>query len=159
MHDLPEIINWRRLDDRITLSGQPSEQQLVEIRDLGVTHIINLGPHHNNGALQDEAGSVAVLGMTYIYIPVEFESPTDEDFAKFCEAMERLENEKIHVHCIYNARVTAFFYRYAKSGRGASEREAKALMDGIWRPGNDWAEFIGDKEALNQPNQYAGEDY
>ena len=83
MRDLPEVLNWRRLDRRTTLSGQPTEEQLAEIKDLGVTHIINLGPHHNKGALPDEAGTVAALGMEYIYIPVEFEVPTDQDFARF----------------------------------------------------------------------------
>ena len=159
MRDLPEVLNWRRLDHRITLSGQPTEDQLAEIKDLGVTHVINLGPHHNKGALPDEAGTVAALGMEYIYIPVEFEDPTDQDFANFCDAIESLPDTQVHVHCIYNARVTAFFYRYAKTGRGIPEAEVHALMDGIWRPGNDWAEFIGSEDAVGQPNRYAGEDY
>ena len=159
MSELNEIINWRRLNDKITLSGQPTEDQLVEIRKLGVTHIINLGPHHNKGALKDEAKSVTNLGMTYIYIPVEFESPTDQDFDLFCDAIESLKETQIHVHCIYNARVTAFFYRYAKSGRGGSMDEAFELMDGIWRPGNDWAKFIGNQDAIGKPNLYAGDDY
>ncbi len=159
MRDLPDVLNWRRLDHRITLSGQPTEEQLAEIKDLGVTHVINLGPHHNKGALPDEAGTVAALGMEYIYIPVEFEDPTDQDFAAFCDAVESLPDTQVHVHCIYNARVTAFFYRYSKTGRGIQEAEAHALMDGIWRPGNDWATFIGSAEAAGQPNRYAGEDY
>ena len=159
MRDLPHILNWRRLDERITLLGQPCEGQLVELKDLGVTHVINLGPHHNEGALADEAGTLKVLGMEYIYIPVEFEAPTDEDFAKFCDALDSLPNANVHVHCIYNARVSAFFYRYAKTGRGIPETDAFALMDGIWRPGHDWAQFVGSKEAVGQPNRYAGDDY
>lgn len=159
MRDLPDVLNWRRLDDRITLSGQPTEEQLAKIRDLGVTHVINLGPHHNKGALEDEPGTVAALGMGYIYIPVEFDNPTDQDFAKFCDAIESLPNTQVHVHCIYNARVSAFFYRYAKIGRGLPETAAKALMDSIWRPGTDWADFIGSQDAVGQPNRYAGEDY
>ena len=159
VRDLPHILNWRRVDERITLSGQPTEAQLTEIRDLGVTHVINLGPHHNKGALKDEAGTVKALGMTYVYIPVEFESPTDADFEAFCAAMARLPDTPVHVHCIYNARVTAFFYRYAKTGRGLPEPDAEALMEGIWRPGDDWAVFIGRDEAVGQPNRYKGEDY
>ena len=69
----------------------------------------------------------------------------------FCDAIESLPDTQVHVHCIYNARVTAFFYRYAKTGRGIPEAEAHALMDGIWRPGNDWAEFIGSEDAVGQP--------
>jgi len=41
--DPKTIYNWRRLDDRITTSGQPTEQQLAHIRALGVRHIVNLG--------------------------------------------------------------------------------------------------------------------
>lgn len=157
--DLTEIINWRRLSEKITLSGQPTEEQLASIKELGVTHIINLGPHHNKGALEDEAGTVAKLGMEYVYIPVEFESPTDKDFEQFCETIERLSETKIHVHCIYNARVSAFFYRYAKTNQNMPEDAAYKLMDGIWKPGDDWADFIGSKDAAGKPNLYAGDDY
>jgi len=106
--ELPEIINWRRLNHRITLSGQPTEKQLEQIMALGVTHIINLGPHTNKGALKDETTTVAELGMSYTYIPVDFENPTDGDFKKFCDAIELVTESPIHVHCIYNARVSAF---------------------------------------------------
>ena len=159
MAELNHILNWRRVDENITLSGQPSEEELAEIRDTGATHIVNLGPHHNKGALKDEAGTVQSLGMEYIYIPVEFNSPTDADFNAFCEVMEKLNGKKMHVHCIYNARVTAFFYRYAKTGRGMSEQDAFEMMDGIWRPGDDWARFIDSDEAIGKPNRYAGDDY
>ena len=160
VNDLTEVLNWRRINDKITLSGQPTEEQLSQIAETGVSHIINLGPHHNKGALGDEAGTVTSLGMEYIYIPVEFESPTDENFAQFSAALERLGDAKIHVHCIYNARVTAFFYRYAKGGSSEiSEAYAFGLMDGIWKPGKDWAEFIDDPSAIGQPNRFAGYDY
>ena len=159
MSELPEVINWRRLNDRITLSGQPTVDQLSELSKLGVTHIINLGPHTNKGALTDEAGTVAALGMTYIYIPVDFDNPTDKDFSAFCDALERAKNDLVHIHCIYNARVTAFTYRHAKVNGVFSEARTFSLMDGIWRPGGVWARFIGDDGAVNQPNLYAGDDY
>ena len=68
MVDPETIYNWHRLDDRITTSGQPTEQQLADIRALGVQHIVNLGLHTHEKALPDEAASVARLGMTYKYI-------------------------------------------------------------------------------------------
>lgn len=154
-----DILNWRRWSDQITLSGQPTEDQLRGLRDAGVTHVINLGPHDNNGALPDEPASVSALGMSYIYIPVDFENPTDQDFAAFCQAMDRCAGQVLHVHCIYNARVSAFFYRYASERRGGDPNAAFALMDGIWRPGGVWAEFIGDLDAVPLKNRYAGEDY
>ncbi len=126
---------------------------------MGITVIINLGPHTSNGALDDEPGSVAKLGIADIYIPVDFEKPTDEDYSKFCDAMESVENEQVHVHCIYNARVSAFFYRYAESRQEISLTEAYKIMDSVWRPGSVWAKFIGNDNAIDQPHRYSGKDY
>ncbi|MBY5933819.1 protein tyrosine phosphatase family protein [Tateyamaria omphalii] len=159
MSELTHILNWRRLNARLTTSGQPTEGQLADIRALGVTHIVNLGPHHNAGALEDEAGTVGGLGMKYIYIPVEFDAPTDADFEAFRHAIDANRNTLMHVHCIYNARVSAFFYRYAAAESGLSREAAFKNMESIWRPGSDWAAFIDDPAACGQPNRYAGEDY
>lgn len=159
MADPKHILNWRRINARLTSSGQPDQGQLAEIRNLGVSHIVNLGLGEGEGALEDEAQKVAALGMVYIHIPVDFENPTDENFEDFAAALERALAARMHVHCIYNARVSAFFYRYAKSGAGISEESAFELMESIWRPGDDWAAFIGDPDAKGKPKLYAGHDY
>ena len=156
--DLGEILNWRVWSTRLTTSGQPTEAQLARLQAEGVTHIVNLGPHSNKGALVDEPGTVAELGMTYTYIPVDFEAPTEADFDAFCDAIES-STERTHVHCIYNARVAAFFYRYAIAGRGGDIDAAFAQMDGIWRPGGVWAAFIGKPEDAGEANRYLGYEY
>ena len=143
MADPETIYNWRRLDDRITTSGQPTEQQLADIRALGVRHIINLGLHSHEKALPGEAASVGRLGMTYIHIPVNFQNPTDEDFAKFCSAMEESKEVPVHVHCIANYRVSAFFYRYRRDVLGMNEAKARAEMEQVWQPEGVWASFVG----------------
>src|SRR5580693_3086260 len=113
MVDPETIYNWRRLDDRITTSGQPTEQQLADIQALGVRHIINLGLHTHEKALPGEAASVGRLGMTYIHIPVDFQNPTDEDFAKFCSVMDQLKEVPVHIHCIVSV-------AEGRPGRGGS---------------------------------------
>jgi len=143
MADPETIFNWRRLDDRITTSGQPTELQLADIHALGVRHIINLGLHSHENALPDEAASVGRLGMTYIHIPVDFQKPTDEDFDRFCSAMEQLKEVPVHVHCIANYRVSAFFYRYRRDLLGMDEAKARADMEQVWRPNGVWATFVG----------------
>ena len=90
MPDPETIYHWRRLDDRITTSGQPTESQLKDLYALGIRHIVNLGLHSHEKALPDEAASVSRLGMTYIHIPVDFQNPTDQDFDQFCAVMEKL---------------------------------------------------------------------
>jgi protein tyrosine phosphatase (PTP) superfamily phosphohydrolase (DUF442 family) len=142
MADPKTIYNWRRLDDRITTSGQPTEPQLADIHALGVRHVINLGLHSHEKALPDEAKSVSHLGMTYIHIPVDFQNPTEEDFDRFCSEMEQLKELPVHVHCIANYRVSAFFYRYRRDVLGLDEAEARAEMEEIWHPEGVWAAFV-----------------
>jgi len=66
MTDLAYILNWRRINSRLTTSGQPSAAQLKQIQHLGVTSIINLGAHDDPNALPNEADIVASLGMNYV---------------------------------------------------------------------------------------------
>lgn len=96
-------------------------------------------PSHK--ALPDEATSAAALGMTYIHIPVDFSNPTDEDFARFCSVMAELKGVPVHVHCIANYRVSAFFYRYRRDRLGMAENLARADMEEVWRPEGVWAAF------------------
>src|SRR5271163_4876920 len=132
MADPEAIYNWRRLDDRVTTSGQPTEPQLADIHALGVSHIVNLGLHTHEKALPDEAASVGALGMTYIHIPVDFKNPTERDFTAFCAAMAASEGDKVHVHCIANYRVSAFFYRYRRDVLGMDAAHARVDMDAVW---------------------------
>jgi hypothetical protein len=70
-----------------------------------------------------------------------------------------VQDQMIHVHCIYNARVSAFFYLHLQKVNGVDEKEARTLMEPIWHPGGVWVALIGDGANLHIRNLYAGEDY
>jgi uncharacterized protein (TIGR01244 family) len=142
MADPETIYNWRRLTDRITTSGQPTEPQLADIQALGVAHVVNLALHTHEKALPDEAGTVRSLGMTYTHIPVDFQNPTQQDFEQFCAVMEQFKDAPMHVHCIANYRVSAFFYRYRRDVLGWDDAKARAEMEAIWHPEGIWTDFI-----------------
>lgn len=149
MSDPAHIHNWLRLDDRITTSGQPSEEELAEIKALGVNHVINLALADHEKSLPDERGTLDAMDVEYIHIPVVFSAPAEDDFDQFCKAMDRLEGKKVHVHCIVNARVSAFFYRYRRDRLEWNEGKARAEMNKIWDPadwkevGEPWVKFLG----------------
>lgn len=119
---------------------------------MGVGHVVNLALHSHPAALPDEAASVAALGMHYLHLPVAFDDPGEEDFAAFCAAMARIGDARVHVHCIVNARVTAFLYRYHRDVLHRAEARAKALMDSVWQPGGVWARFLGDAARVGAPH-------
>lgn len=137
-----EIINWLRIDENITTSGQPNAQQFEEIAASGVSYVLNLGLINSPKALDNEVGVVLGLGMDYVHIPVQFDGPTNEDFEEFALALDSLQGKKIHIHCIMNYRVTAFLTRYAKKFGDEAFKKAQQNMLSIWTPDEIWQKFI-----------------
>ncbi|MEP4484979.1 MAG: protein tyrosine phosphatase family protein [Halioglobus sp.] len=138
------ILNYFQVTEHIASSGQPTEEQFNDIASDAYEVVINLAmPDHKN-SIANEGSLVTSLGMTYIHIPVPFDAPSEEDFARFSGYMDALENKKVWVHCIVNARVSAFLFRYLQANRGFSAADAKTPLLEQWLPQMDnvWKEFI-----------------
>jgi uncharacterized protein (TIGR01244 family) len=145
--DPEDIACWQRLDQRTTTSGRLRRADVGRLAAIGVRHVINLALADSPGALADEETIVAAAGLRYTHIPVPFGAPEEAHLAAFRAAFEA-NDEPVHVHCIMNWRVSAFFYRLNRA-KGMPEPEARALMEQQWAPeanqGNDaptWAQFI-----------------
>jgi len=145
--DLEHIPGWQRLEARITTSGRLTPADVPQLADIGVRHVINLALADSSGALTDEDRLLADHGLRYTHIPVPFDAPAEEHYQAFREAMES-DAEPVHVHCIMNWRVSAFFYRYHRE-QGMDEARARALMERQWSPETNenkdaptWARFI-----------------
>jgi protein tyrosine phosphatase (PTP) superfamily phosphohydrolase (DUF442 family) len=138
------ILNYYQVTDDIASSGQPTEDQFDEIAKGGYEVIINLAmPDHEN-SIATEGNIVTSLCMTYIHIPVPFDAPSEDHFATFSSYMDALKEKKVWVHCVVNARVSAFLFRYLQNNRGFSAAEAKTPILEQWMPQMDdvWKEFI-----------------
>lgn len=85
---LGDIFNRIDIDDRLSTSGQPTREQFAAIADAGFETVINLLPQERENALKGEEAIVRDLGLDYVYIPVDFRGPTDEDFRAFVAAMQ-----------------------------------------------------------------------
>ncbi len=85
-------------------------------------------------ALPDAERAMAEAELRYTAIPVPFDAPREQHYASFRDALDR-EDGPVHVHCIMNWRVSAFFYRYNREN-GMPEAEARALLQRIWDPEN-----------------------
>jgi protein tyrosine phosphatase (PTP) superfamily phosphohydrolase (DUF442 family) len=99
--------------------------------------------------LRDEAGLIEMLGMTYHYLPVDFDNPTAEDLAGFEQVMVALPpGNRTLVHCAANFRVSAFYGLYAMQHLGWTAEQAAAFRKPIWE-GSDypvWDAFIARME-------------
>jgi protein tyrosine phosphatase (PTP) superfamily phosphohydrolase (DUF442 family) len=117
-----------------------------------VRSVINLAMPDHPEALPDAEAAFAEQGIDYTHIPVPFSSPDDAHYRSFVEALEAADGP-VHVHCIMNWRVSAFFYRYHRDACRMPEPEARALMERQWSPETNehpdapaWASFIREQE-------------
>ena len=152
MADPDDIRAWQRLSKRITTSGRLQEHDPARLAAIGVRHVINLALAEHPEALPDAETAFAAQGIAYTHIPVPFDAPTEQHYRTFVAALDA-DEEPVHVHCIANWRVSAFFYRWHRDACGMAEPEARALMEQQWSPGTNehenaptWAAFIAPRE-------------
>lgn len=148
MADPADIRGWQRLAGDVTTSGRIEEGDVARLAALGVKQVVNLALDSHPDALADEGAKLAAAGIGYTHIAVPFDAPDEGHFAAFRAALGEAARP-VHVHCIMNWRVSAFFYRLNRDVLGMPEEDARALMVQQWEPDRSdkpecavWAEFI-----------------
>jgi protein tyrosine phosphatase (PTP) superfamily phosphohydrolase (DUF442 family) len=139
---LESIFNFLPLSETLITAGQPTEQQLVMVKNCGYQTVVNLALGSAHNALADERSTVESLGMRYVHIPVEFDRPTPKDFDRFCSLMKENGDRMLFVHCAANFRVSAFIYLYRQIYLGWGAEDAILDLQKIWTPNAVWQQFI-----------------
>jgi len=141
---MQDAINFVQLTETIGTSGQPTETQFAAIAAAGYTGVINLAMPDSDNAIANEGAVVTGLGMSYIHIPVPFESPSVDHLRQFFGAMAIFEGRKVWVHCAVNARVSAFLYHYLSKVKQLPEAQCRSSVLDRWQPSMDqvWKDFI-----------------
>jgi uncharacterized protein (TIGR01244 family) len=139
-----DIYNYRKVNDRISTGGQPTEEQLRAAAAEGFNVVINLATIDPDRSLAGEGGLVRALGMTYHHIPVKWDDPQESDFTAFEAALMQSSADKVLIHCAANFRVTAFYGLYAMKHLGWTEAQADEFRAPIWHGSNYpiWEKFI-----------------
>ena len=140
---LETIRNFQIVSDQLASAGQIGYEQIPLLAEEGYEVVINL-------AIADEARNgeegflVAQAGLTYVHIPVEWETPTMSDVEMFFDVMQANADRKVFVHCFANMRASAFVYMYRTLVEGVAEAEARGTMSDVWDPGEleQWGGLI-----------------
>jgi protein tyrosine phosphatase (PTP) superfamily phosphohydrolase (DUF442 family) len=142
--DIKDSYNYRMISDKITTSGVVGADRLEALASQSYEAVVNLLPDNSEHAVSNEQGIVESQRVEYIYIPVDFKAPERSDFARFSEALDRLSDRKIHIHCAANYRVSAFYSLYAASRGRWSADQATEFIHSVWQPAEypGWSEFI-----------------
>lgn len=144
MSELGDITNFVQNTEDIGSSGQPTRAQFQDISRAGYDAVINLAMPDSDHAIPEEGSLVTSLGMSFCHIPVDFAAPTAADLRQFIGVMRALEGRKVWVHCVVNARVSAFLYHYLKRVRKLDEAACRSPILEQWTPQMDdvWQNFL-----------------
>jgi uncharacterized protein (TIGR01244 family) len=145
---LNHIRNFLRIDDRLATSGMPQPGDFAAMRQAGFDVVINLALPTSDNALPNEGELVSAQGMSYVHIPVNFESPQPADFERFTKMMDVCAGQKVFVHCAANMRVSAFIFLH-RLRHGADRTSAENDLKKIWQPDGVWREFLNTNLAAN----------
>ena len=137
-----KILNYIKINELISTSGQPNIDELKHIANEGFEVIINLGLQTSSNVLEDENKIVADLNMTYINIPVDFENPKLSDLKLFLTILQSLESNKVWIHCSKNYRVSAFMYVYHKYVLHTPFEQIDLSIFEDWQPNLAWQELM-----------------
>ena len=147
-HILKEILNYIKINEFITTSGQPMIEEFELIKNEKFEVVINLSVFTSSNAIKNEDEIVTNLGMCYIHIPVDFENPKIEDLKKFINILQAFKNNKVWIHCSKNYRVSAFMYVYHKYILRTPFEKIDISIFELWSPNQNWQNLmkIGYKE-------------
>ncbi len=141
---IQDIYHFEAPTNWLGTSGQPNRDQFADIAAAGYRAVVNLAPPTSDRAIADEGSIVTGLGMSYHQIPVDFAVPTRSDLEAFFALMDAYRSSKVFVHCVVNARVSAFSYHYLRQRLGLDEAAASTNLLQRWRQDMDpvWTDFL-----------------
>lgn len=138
-----------RVGSDVYVSGQPTALVLRELRDSGVTTVVNLRtPSEMARVPFDEGALVTSLGMRYVSIPVRGDSTypySPEGVQRFAGVM-RTAKGKVLLHCTVGWRASHLWAAYLIRDRGVPVEAALAnarainlmddhhMSDSKWQP-------------------------
>ena len=129
--ELP-IQNFLRVNAEFCTAGQPTVDQLSDLKADGIRTILNLRVPAEHDAAAEE-GQVLALGMKYFNIPVAGADVRNEQVEEFLALTDDTENRPMFIHCASANRVGALWMirRVIRDGWTQTEAEAEATEIGL----------------------------
>ena len=137
-----KILNYVKINELISTSGQPKIEELELIANEGFEVITNLAMPTTSNALENEDKIVSSLNMSYIHIPVDFENPKISDLKLFLNVLQALGANKVWIHCAKNYRVSAFMYVYHKYILHTPFEQIDLSIFDMWQPSLVWQKLM-----------------
>lgn len=109
-------------DDAVFVAGAPTPEGLDEMKDRGVTTIIDL--RRPEEAAYDEEAAARARGLNYIRLPMPSDQLTPQQAEAFIDALRPHDQEKVLIHCASGSRAAAMYGLYLGAEKNCATAEA-----------------------------------
>ena len=123
-------------------SGQPTAKALEGLGAQGIEAVIYLAPPNVSDAVRDEHLIVSRQGLTFVNIPIIFNTPTAKDFDTFAGILQSLGNKKVLVHCQVNMRASTMVFLYRVVIGKEDPVIAYEAVSKVWAPSGPWKKLM-----------------
>ena len=137
---LDGLPNGGKINDSLFRGAQPRAEGLKELKQLGITTIVDLRGE-DPGKISWERQQAQALGIRFVSIPVSgWAPPSNDQVARFLELFRENPAGKIFVHCRFGDDRTGVFvaaYRMAYDGWPAEQAMNEMYFfgfNGFWHP-------------------------
>ena len=140
---LSQIKNFQFVHERLFSSGQPTAEELKQIKEYGIGTVINLAESDAEHALPHEDKICLDVGLNYIQLPISWETPSSDQCLLLLDLVNHLlESQMVWVHCSNNNHVSSLMYLYRQYFMDVDIATAQDLLHDIWKPNETWTGLI-----------------
>lgn len=140
---LSQIKNFQFIHERLFSSGQPTAEELKQIKEYGIGTVINLAESDAEHALPHEDKICLDVGLNYIQLPISWETPSSDQCLLLLDLVNHLlENQMVWVHCSNNNHVSSLMYLYRQYFMDVDIATAQDFLHDIWKPNETWTGLI-----------------
>lgn len=140
---LSQIKNFQFIHERLFSSGQPTAEELKQIKEYGIGTVINLAESDAEHALPHEDKICLDVGLNYIQLPISWETPSSDQCLLLLDLVNHLlESQMVWVHCSNNNHVSSLMYLYRQYFMDVHIATAQDFLHDIWKPNETWTGLI-----------------
>ena len=140
---LSQIKNFQFIHERLFSSGQPTAEELKQIKEYGIGTVINLAESDAEHALPHEDKICLDVGLNYIQLPISWETPSSDQCLLLLDLVNHLlESQMVWVHCSNNNHVSSLMYLYRQYFMDVDIATAQDFLHDIWKPNQTWTGLI-----------------
>ena len=96
----------------LVTAGQPTRESLQRLKAEGYVAVISLAPGDTADAVKDQAEILAAQGIEFVHIPIPWQAPEAKHLQATAAALNRLQGQKVLLHCQMNMRASALAFLY-----------------------------------------------